>query len=356
MVLTEDERGLLRHKAPPRLPAGVSAAAWAEERGRVVNPRLRAFMGCIDHLEAARQSNFTLLHCSPARLVLLLDRIRDVVSLIRREIAPLLSTPSVIPDLEMARSSITLYLATLEESVFRDLDRVPFRPAEDQLAPVRGLLCVAIGKLHAFLMDSQSQLLAADPRSEKDAEFFLARKFPQDVEEAEWLHLSVLRLASIVEEFEKGREGALGGAARAIREAGRAPDDAGWWPSARFLAGILGTLVPRVRECLALDGIRMSEIELLERFLAQVAPDVTLALELREVAKRLAAKLDGEPSVVAQQLLAERLADVLRRVDDRLRDLAAFLPLWEDGVGRRRALVLQRQLGVPSATGLAKTG
>ena len=89
----------------------------------------------------------------------------------------------------------------------------------------------------------------------------------------------------------------------------------------------------------------MQEIELIDRFVAQVAPDCALAVELTDFGAKLLASLPEPARPVAGRLVAERLADVLSRIDLRIRDLAAFLPIWEDGVARRRALVLQRQLG-----------
>ena len=42
---------------------------------------------------------------------------------------------------------------------------------------------ITIGKLHGFLVDTLGEILAADPRSQHDVDYFLARKFPRDVEE-----------------------------------------------------------------------------------------------------------------------------------------------------------------------------
>lgn len=344
-----DEREVLRKRALPGLSAGVDPRKWLEEKVRFQNPRIRLFLGLIDTLEGARESNFVLLHCAPRRIAEIHDTVRQVARIVRIDVAPLLAFPSPVPRLETVRESVRLYLATLEESVFAELDRFPERVPEHELAPLRRFLCVALGKLHAFLVDSQSRLLAADPRSIHSAGFFLARKFPRDVEEAEFLHGEVLRLAAFVEEVEKGRKSTLAASVLRLRREKRLPGEEEWGKTDELLGVLRTGLGPRLREVLTLEGIRVQEIDLIEGFLEATLPDAVLAGEISRLGQRLRREIErssGSPAAsrAADRLLAARLAEILERIDARLLDLVSFLPLWERGIGQRRALLVERQV------------
>ncbi len=342
MTMTRDERGLLRAQTPVPLPKGIVERAWEEERMQVQNPRIRAFLRCIETLEGARESNYALLHCSPGRINEILGSVREVSLMIRAEVTPLVASTSIIPELENARESIEMYLESIEREVLVPLDRFSARIGEDRLDEVRRLLCVAIGKLHAFLIDSQSQLLAADPRSQHHADYFLSRKFPKDVEEAEWLHSSVLRLAAILEELEKGRESALVRPAAQIGSNRGPVSPSAWGLTESYVAAVRKALLPHLREVLTLKGIRVSEIELVEGQGTHLQSECALALELHSLATRIGGE-SGSAAAVA--VLASRLSEILSSISFRIRDLGAFLPLWERGISQRRALLLKRQLG-----------
>ena len=73
----------------------------------------------------------------------------------------------------------------------------------DQLPEVRKLLCVSIGKIYAFLRDTFGEIVASDPRSRHDADYFLSRRFAQDIEESEWLYSSVYELHDLLDGLEK---------------------------------------------------------------------------------------------------------------------------------------------------------
>lgn len=174
------------------LPDGVSVTDWGLEKVTSQNPRIRAFLGCIDLLAGVLESNYAILHCSPERLLEIWRRVRKVSEHIRGRIGPLLKVPSQIPDLEEARRSALVALEILDENVLVDLDRFPDEVAPHRLMDLRKLLCVSIGQLHSFLQDTFSQLAASDPRSGgHDADYFLSRRFAEDIEEAEWLHATV---------------------------------------------------------------------------------------------------------------------------------------------------------------------
>jgi len=336
-----DEAVLLRSTKDALLPAGVSEQAWEEERARVQNPRIRAFLKCIDTLEPVRESNYALLHCSPGRIEEILGIVRNLSRMIAEDVAPLVRMPSVVPELESARESIELYFSTIEKDVLVPIERLSGKPGQQQIGDVRRFLCIAIGKLHAFLVDSQSQFLAADPRSQHDADYFLSRRFPRDVEEAEWLHASVLRLSALLEELEKGREAALVARSTRVQTGGTTPDRADWARTAAYLGAIRDALLPLLREILTLKGIRMSEIELIEGHSASLLPECALAFELSELGGLIASESSDER---AASIVADRLDKVLGSISFRIRDLVSFLPLWERGVSHRRALILKKQL------------
>jgi len=200
------------------LPEGVTALDWSLERINYQNPRIRSFLGCIRLIEGVLESNYALLHCSPERLLDIWRKVRQVAQLIRSRLAPLLEAPSRIPRLEEARQSAALALSMLDVHVLRSLDPFPDEIAAAQLLEVRKLLCVSIGQIHAFLHDTFGALMAADPRSLHDADYFLSRRFPRDIEEAEWLHVTLVRLKRYLEELDPSRERNLAGRIASLRQ------------------------------------------------------------------------------------------------------------------------------------------
>lgn len=168
------------HKIP--LPEGITLAEWSRERTYWQNPRLRAFLGCIRLLGSVMESNYAILHCSPERLLEIWRKVREVADLMLTQIGPLLDSPSALPGLEEARSHAEVSLTMLADTVLADLSRFPLDevPA-DQMMEMRKLLCVSIGKMHAFLQDTFGQLVAGDPRSVHDADYFLSKRFPQEI-------------------------------------------------------------------------------------------------------------------------------------------------------------------------------
>ncbi len=327
---------------PVALPDGISTSAWNDEKVRFQNPRIRAFLMSINRLESARESNYAILHCSPARVLEILTVVQEVSNLIRTAIVPLVRVPSCVPELEVARGSTELYLASIEKEVLVEVDRFRGHIRENRLGEVRKMLCVAVGKLHAFLVDSQSQLLAADPRNTHDADYFLSRKVPKDVEEAEWLHASVLRLTVLVEELDGKREAALARPAAQMARTGRVSDAAESEATSAYLASLQKTLLPRLRDTVTLKGIRVNEIEVIEDHTGHLLTDCAIAEELHALAQKL--RLAEGASAEIEAIVAARLGEVLGSMNRRLRDFGAFVSLWERGVAQRRALFLKRQM------------
>lgn len=337
------------------LPPGVSAAEWALERLRWQNPRIRAYLGCIRLLQGVLESNYAILHCSPERLFDIWTKVRKVAELLRTQVGPLLAAPSQIPELEVARRGAELSLAILEDQVLTRLDRMPTELPEDRILELRKLLCVSIGQIHSYLQDTFGELMAADPRSLHDSDYFLSRRFPRDIEEAEWLHSTVTRLREYLDELVGSRPVGLDDMLQEMRSRRRLPGNDHWEDVRRFLSRLTDGLVPKVHEVLALRGIRFDEMEVLDRYATEVPIRCETLHVLyegaREALDRMASEV-GESLPEREQAerdragchesLSHRLGELLREVDQSVRDLVAFVPLWLSSIEKRRALMFQR--------------
>lgn len=341
------------HQVP--LPEGVTAADWALERVSVQNPRIRSFLGCIRLLEGVLESNYALLHCSPERLLDIWGKVRQVTELIRTQLKPLLQVPSRIPRLEEARQSSALGLEMLNDHVLADLAAFPVQVPPDQLLALRKLLCVSIGQLHAFLQDTFGHIMAGDPRSLHDADYFLSRRFPQDIEEAEWLHSTVERLRDYLQALEDIHPRLLSNVAETLRREETLPSKQAWAETRELIDELLKGLTPKLKEVLALRGVRFYEMELLDRHAVEIPIRCRLVYECHAGAAETVAALkgtQGESRAEREQnvrdlmqthaVLGRRLASLLTDLDANLRDLLAFLPLWLKSIEKRRALLLKK--------------
>lgn len=333
-------------------------ADWTVEKIRWQNPRIRALLGCIRLLGGVLESNYAILHCSPERLMEIWRKVRQVSDLIRTEIVPLLESPSRFPDLEAARQRTELALTMLQDTVLEDLDRFPATAPMDQLLEIRKLLCVSIGKIHSFLQDAFGEMMANDPRSSHDADYFLSKRFPQDLEEAEWLHSTVSRLLDYSRQLDEQRTQRITDLVSEIRREQTIPNDARWESTQNFLDVLLDVLIPKLKEVLALRGIRFYEMEILDRYAISIPAQCQILEELQKTGRRTANEIrrsTGEERVQREQsvqdlmichaVISQRMADLLYRVDKELCDLIAFVPIWLDSIGKRRALLLKRTHG-----------
>lgn len=337
------------------LPEGVSAADWAFERVHWQNPRIRAFLGCIRLLEGVFESNYALLHCSPERLLDIWGKVRQVAELIRNKIGPLLRGRSCVPSLEEARLSAELSLRLLGGHVLEQLERFPAAVPVEQLGEVRKLLCVSIGQMHAFLQDTFGELMACDPRSLHDSDYFLSRRFPQDIEEAEWLHATVARLRDYLEKLEQVRPIHLSGAVERMRLDESIPMRKAWEGTLVFLDVLLNGLTPKIKEVLALRGVRFQEMEILDRYAIDIPIRCRLAIEIHEACHEAVEGLKQEVGdthqereqgvrdlLIAHAVFSRRLVTLVTAIDKSLQDLVAFLPIWLQAIEKRRALLLRK--------------
>jgi hypothetical protein len=337
------------------LPEGVSALDWALERVNFQNPRIRAFLGCIRLLDGVLESNYAILHCSPERLLDIWRKVRQIAEVIRTRIAPLLDSPSCIPVLEEARQNAQTGVELLNHHVLRELDRFPEEVAADQLMEIRKLLCISIGQLHSFLQDTFGELMAKDPRSLHDADYFLSKRFPKDIEEAEWLHSTLLRLREYLEKLDLVRVQHLTTVAEQVVREETLPTRAGWRGTKFFLDILLSGLTPKLKEILPLRGVRFYEMELLDRYAMEIPTRCRILLDLHEAGSETIdaiKKSSGDSRQEREQsvrdllschaVLSRRLVFLISEIEKLLQDLVAFVPLWLEAVEKRRALLLKR--------------
>lgn len=350
------------------LPEGVTSLDWALERVNYQNPRIRAFLGCIRLLESVLESNYSLLHCSPERLLDIWRKVRQVCELIRHRIGPLVQAPSKIPALEEARLSAEVSLGMLDHQVLRRLDAFPEDVPAEQLMDLRKLLCISIGQMHAFLQDTFGELMAKDPRSLHDSDYFLSRRFPQDIEEAEWLHATLGRLGQYLERLDEARTLHMTALAERLRREETIPTRHAWTATRAFLDVLLTGLTPKLKEVLALRGVRFYEMEILDRLAFDIPVKCRILLEIHDVGSEA---VDGLKTSVGESrpervqnvkdllqvhaAFSRRMATLITDVDKALQDLVAFIPLWLEGVEKRRALLLKRELGQQQASGAEET-
>ncbi len=334
------------------LPPGVPLADWALERRRFQNPRIRTLLGAIRLLEQVLDSNYAILHCSPARVREIWKQVRATAEVIEQRFAPLLRHPSPVPRLDEARRGVGVALRLLETSTIDELARHPAEVPDDQLERTRRLLCVSMGKLHAFLQDSFGAVMGADPRSLHDQDYFLSRRFRRDVEEAEWLLESVEALERVVQAAARDNVARLEPWIERLASEHLLPDGRTWQGIAAMLERV-DELAGKVDKALALQGIRFEELELLQGYRHQLPLERHAIAALyaggREAVDELMAAAPGERPLREQAIadlagchraLSRHLLVRSRTLHDILRDLAAFVPIWLANIRKRRALLL----------------
>ncbi|MCH7665405.1 MAG: hypothetical protein IH936_05710 [Acidobacteria bacterium] len=334
------------------LPEEVSAAAWSLERNRVQNARIKAVLGCIRMLDEVLDSNYAILHCSPDRLQEIWRRVRQIVDSIRNHLGPLLEEPSVVPRLEEARQQASASFQVLASTTLERLARHSPELPTDGLLGMRKLLCVTIGKLHSFLQETFGGIMAADPRSQFDRDYFLSRRFPRDIEEAEWLYRGVANLSDYVHEVLKESTETVLPLVKRLHQEEVLPAETAWQAMREFM-DLLRDLTTKLNELLALRGIRFDEMELLDlyarEFPAKYHQLTALYAAGRDISQRIRASTPAvreqrEQSVTdllhVHAIIGVQVAELAGAVHTMILDLDAFLSIWYRSIGERRALLL----------------
>jgi len=325
---------------------------WPLEKIQWQNPRIRALLGSVQSLDDVLESNFAILHCSPTRLLQIWDTVRTVCWVVRTKVTRLMEQPSMLPDLDEAIRNARERLTFLDGEVFAHLDPFPDRPEEHQFDELRRTLCVTIGKLHGFLVDTLGEILAADPRSQHDVDYFLARRFARDVEESEWLQTSVRRLDRELGRLNARRHAGLGSVIDMMASSGRLPSPEVWQRLAAFLEPLKSDFAPKLKTIAGLRAIRIDELDVLQAHARDLPETCCVVGELYATAgvviDTLTASLLVEDSQATHRVAAEiegvlcsRIITCLRAVENQLRDLATFVPLWLSSIEKRRALMLR---------------
>lgn len=334
---------------------------WHLEKVRWQNPRIRVLLGSVRSLDRVLESNFAILHCSPTRLLEIWDTVRTVCWVVQTKITPMMEQSSVLPVLDGAIRNARDSLAFLGSEVLTLLEPFPDHPEEAQYSDLRKALCVTIGKLHGVLVDTLGEILAADPRSRHDVDYFLARKFPRDVEESEWLQTSVQRLDSDLTELNTRRHADLGSVIDTMVRSGRLPSPDVWRRVTAFLETVESDLAPKLRTLAGLRAIRFGELEVLQAHASDLPQSCRMVGELYETAVAVLDSLGSSlgarqgqarslSAADAERVLCSRILNCLREVEDELRDLATFIPLWLSSIEKRRALMLRpKGEGAPDA-------
>jgi hypothetical protein len=340
------------------LPEGVTAADWGLERVRAQNPCIRSYLGCIRLLEEVLDSNYAILHCSPERLLKIWRQVDKVCGLLRSELVPTLREPSVVPRLAEARRNAEAAFLALADDVLAGIERQGSSVQPDQLPEVRRLLCVSIGRVHAFLRDTFGEIVAADPRSRHDADYFLSRRFALDIEESEWLYSSVYELHDMLHALAKACSSEFADVqARMQRERMALPEPA-WELSRQLLETLLGELVPAIKNVVSLRGIRVDDMEALECDASRIASDCRSLLEVYSIGRAVIEQLKRtggatlgdrerrvDALVASHRVVSARLVELFSRLRASLAELGRHVSDAKSGIEKRRALMLAKEHG-----------
>jgi hypothetical protein len=343
-------RGERPYPTKLELPPEVQLAEWYLEKARWQNPRIRAFMGCLRLLDDVLESNFAILHSSPVRIREIWKTVREVSSTLKKDVEPLLEFGSKITKLDKAVADARLRLSFLDKELLSELAEFPTEPSETEYRDLRKLLCIATGKLHSFLLDTLGELLAGDPRSQNDSDYFMSRKFARDVEEAEWLYASVSRLDERLRDFENERQLRIDALVVRLKAEARLPGEDDWAATSAFLGELNDGLTPMLRNILGLRGIRIDEMQVLESHAREITEHCRILEEIfsagRETITAFSEQANPnnpESMRIVQGVSSSRLGRRLKKLENNLRDLGAFVPLWLQGLCNRRALMLQKR-------------
>lgn len=320
---------------------------WAREKHSAQNPRIRALLAAIRRLEEVRESEFALLHCSSERLMEIWDAVAEVALMIEEETAPLLFLPSKIPTLEAARQRAVEAYRTLERETLGELLEVGRHGDDRSLAELRRRLSLSIGSLAGFLQTAFGDIMAADPRSRADPDYFLSKRFARDVADAERLYLAVERLQRYLETVDGRRRTVLLPVLDRLESEGGLPRQEDWQAAKSFFHALDSVLVAKLWELVALQGIRFYEAQILDRYACLIPSESRIVVSLYAAAHACVKRIeDGERQhdegiAAVREALAAEVAGHVRGLDLQLRNLIDYIPQWLGALGRRRALLIR---------------
>ena len=132
-----------------------------------------------------------------------------------------------------------------------------------------------------------------------------------------------------------------------LKREAKAPQGEPWDQARAFLEEILDVLVPRLKEARSLHGIRYDDGQVLDSFLMELPVECRTLIELQGLGGELLDRMQSAAGDASREVrltrefhavLSSRIERQLGKLDRSLQDLTAFVALWIDGIGKRRAL------------------
>jgi hypothetical protein len=243
----------------------------------------------------------------------------------------------------------------LDRTVLAVIEDYPQNISSSELPEIRRLLCTSIGQMHSFLRDAFSELMAADPRSSHDADYYLSTRFPQEIEAAEGLYGAVFRLNERLRELEPIWTKEIRDLRENMRREQMIPNRDTWKDAESIMNLLVTGLTPHLREITALKGLRFKESQPMDEYTFGITYLCKMLGEVYLLGRDLIDKLKTLPAttfdereqrvaslVTCHQVTIERLNELLGWVESHLQDLSSYVPTWLKKIENRRALMLGR--------------
>jgi hypothetical protein len=199
------------------------------------------------------------------------------------------------------------------------------------------------------------EILAGDPRGQHDSDYYLSKRFAQDIEESEWLYSSVYELRECVDDLQKLCSGEFKEIMVGMKTDQMITHQAAWQRTKTVVDLLLADLTPKLRGILAHRSIRLTEIQRMDRFAFEIPCQCKALIEVYETGREVIAGIkasagsglmEREQSVrdltSSHRVVSGRMTVLMTGVDNTLRDLAAFMPTWVAAIERRRCLMLTK--------------
>ena len=144
----------------------------------------------------------------------------------------------------------------------------------------------------------------------------------------------------------------LGSVIDTMARSGRLPSSEVWQRLAAFLDALESEFAPKLKTIAGLRAIRFGELEVLQAHARDLPESCRVVGELYATAgvvlETLTVSLDRDDNRATRRVAADvervlcsRIITCLRVVENELRDLATFIPLWLSSIDKRRALMLR---------------
>jgi len=137
-----------------------------------------------------------------------------------------------------------------------------------------------------------------------------------------------------------------------MAKSGQLPSSEVWQRLADFLGALESAFAPKLKSISGLRAIRFGELEVLQAHARELPESCRVVSELYATAGVILHTLSTSPDLddseatrrvatEVERVLSSRIVTALRFIEDELRDLATFVPLWMNSIVKRRALMLR---------------